>query len=93
MMSYCLLGIVYPVDVLTMIPVKVSVVKLSLLRWSPGRDLNPRPTTYKAAAPTAELPGRIQKEAQRSDIFLVLLGYMSGITETILAVGLLSSSS
>ena len=38
-------------------PILSPVSKTGQFSWSPGRDLNPRPAAYKAAALTAKPPG------------------------------------
>ena len=41
-----------------------------LMVWSPGRESNPRPTAYKAAALATELPGRTHMNSPTPNIFL-----------------------
>ena len=42
-------------------PVLSPISEKQQISWSPGRDLNPRPAAYKAAAITAKLPGPLIK--------------------------------
>jgi hypothetical protein len=65
----------YDLDWMTEILRKWTIIQLVerknpfIMVWSPGRDLNPRPTAYKAAALASELPGRTQKNGPTPHIY------------------------
>jgi hypothetical protein len=48
--------------------IKVLMTTHHCVKWSPGRDSNPRPTAYKAAALATELPGRNHKNSPTQHI-------------------------